>query len=294
MLRQTSFPYSGSAADVRRASLMEIQIMRIEQYYHYLFSSGYVFTGHRHAAWELNYVMSGAMEITCENKIIRADTGDVLILPPNYFHKNRVIARETTEMTVMHFYGELSKCGSMPLCFHVKEREAALFSILCSVIEDDGYGEINPKAPNHICASPAAAKLLEAMLLLIGGYEDSGAPCESEHSGIYKSAVTYMRENLDRFITIAEISKHCHVGTTTLKKIFSVYTGMGVNEYFITMKTNKAKEMLSSGKQICEICDCLGFSSQAYFSKVFKKITGSTPSGFRKQISEKAGQPIQH
>ncbi|MBP3359875.1 MAG: AraC family transcriptional regulator [Clostridia bacterium] len=270
---------------------MEVQITRIDQYYHYLHSSDYVFRGHKHAAWELNSILSGSMEITCENKIIRADAGDIILLPPDFFHRNRVLSPEITEMIVIHFYGELSKGGTSPLYFHMKERETALFDILISVIEQSGCGQLKSHAPNPALCSAAGRGLLEALLLLTCCYDESNRPSESAHSGIYKNAVIYMRENLHRFITIAEISKHCNVGATTLKKIFSVYTGMGVNEYFINMKTDKAKEMLSSGSEISDICDCLGFSSQAYFTRVFKKITGTTPSVFRKVMPEKAAAP---
>ena len=70
---------------------------------------------------------------------------------------------------------------------------------------------------------------------------------------------------------------------TTVKNIFSYYTGRGCITYFNELKLDKAKELLSEGQSCAHVSNALGFSSQAYFSKRFKQMFGSLPSDIKKQ-----------
>lgn len=94
---------------------------------------------------------------------------------------------------------------------------------------------------------------------------------------VFAAAVRYMNRNIHSTVTVESIAKECYVSPAKLKKVFSKYTGEGIITYFINIKLKKAKEYLSSGKSIGETSDLLGFSSQAYFSLWFKKLTGITP-----------------
>jgi len=53
------------------------------------------------------------------------------------------------------------------------------------------------------------------------------------------------------------------------------------------MKITSARLMLQRGQTVSTVSESLGFSNQFYFSSVFKKITGITPSKYKKNASEK-------
>ena len=68
-----------------------------------------------------------------------------------------------------------------------------------------------------------------------------------------------------------------------ISRLFSEVEGITVEQYFILQKIEKVKEWLVYGEQnLSEISYSLGYSSVAYLSAQFKKVTGLTPSHFKK------------
>lgn len=62
-------------------------------------------------------------------------------------------------------------------------------------------------------------------------------------------------------------------------KVFKSETGMTFTVFYKTLKIEYAGLLLSTGKyKVYEICDIVGFSSVDYFTRIFKQITGKTPS----------------
>lgn len=70
---------------------------------------------------------------------------------------------------------------------------------------------------------------------------------------------------------------------TYLCNLFMRETGMTVNHYIASAKMDEAKRLMRvTHKSIAEIAECLGFSSQSCFQKVFKKYTGVTLGEYQK------------
>jgi AraC-like DNA-binding protein len=79
------------------------------------------------------------------------------------------------------------------------------------------------------------------------------------------------------------LSSSLHKDYSSLSKLFSEAEGITIEKFFIDQKIERAKEMLAYGeKNLNEIAYELGYSSLAHFSAQFKKITGFTPSQFKK------------
>ena len=99
----------------------------------------------------------------------------------------------------------------------------------------------------------------------------------------FDRALAFINENLEKDLTIAEISRSAIIPKSSLYKMFHDHLGCTVNEYIHLKRVEKAEELLISGDlSIEEISEKLGFSTQQYFSKIFKKIKGVSPSQFRK------------
>lgn len=84
-----------------------------------------------------------------------------------------------------------------------------------------------------------------------------------------------------------------------LSHLFSSLQGMSIEQYFIGLKIEKAKEWLSyESMNISEIAWSLDYSSVQHFSAQFKKVTGLTPSQFKKLnqkpriFLDQVGKPI--
>ena len=79
------------------------------------------------------------------------------------------------------------------------------------------------------------------------------------------------------------LSGHMHMDYNHISSLFSKSEGTTIEKYFIAQKTERVKELLEYGElNLNEIADKLNYSSAAHLSAQFKKVTGVTPSEFRK------------
>jgi AraC-like DNA-binding protein len=111
---------------------------------------------------------------------------------------------------------------------------------------------------------------------------------EAEKTGIHKSRLVrqardYILSHIGEGITTETLAKELGMNRTYLCKLFTEETGMTVHRYVTQVKMAEAKRLMEiTHKSVAEISEYLGFSSQSYFQRVFKKQYGITPGKFRK------------
>lgn len=90
----------------------------------------------------------------------------------------------------------------------------------------------------------------------------------------------------------AVLSAELHHDYNYLSNLFSEVEGTTIEKYFIAQKIERVKELLVYDElSLSEIALRLNYSSVAYLSNQFKKVTGLTPSHF-KQIKEEKRKPL--
>lgn len=100
-------------------------------------------------------------------------------------------------------------------------------------------------------------------------------------------------QNNEAKINLSDIlSQRLNLDYNYLSNLFSEVEGITIEKYFIAQKIEKVKELLVYDElSLSEIAYRLNYSSVAYLSNQFKKVTGLTPSHF-KQIKEDKRKPI--
>jgi AraC-like DNA-binding protein len=89
------------------------------------------------------------------------------------------------------------------------------------------------------------------------------------------------------------ITEKLHYDYTYLSNLFTESEGITIEKYFISQRIEKAKELLVYDElSLSEIADQLNYSSAAYLSSQFKKVTGLTPS-FYKSVKDKKRRNIE-
>lgn len=97
-------------------------------------------------------------------------------------------------------------------------------------------------------------------------------------------ARAFMQEKIESEIEMPEVAEYLNISYSSFRHIFKQYTGIAPSQYYINLKIQKAKEMLrSTSASIKEISWYLHFDTPEYFTKIFKKKTGMSPSQFRAQ-----------
>lgn len=95
-------------------------------------------------------------------------------------------------------------------------------------------------------------------------------------------AVRYMNENIERQLTLAELSKYIGYSTSQFSLIFKTKTGHSPLNYFNMLKIQRACQLLeTTDLKINQICSKVGIDDSYYFSRLFSKIVGISPRKYR-------------
>lgn len=94
----------------------------------------------------------------------------------------------------------------------------------------------------------------------------------------------YLDHNYTTEINLSDISDKYYFTKEYLSKLFKKSYGIGIYEYVLSLRMNRAKELLKrDDMQIQQISDLLGYSNSNYFSKAFKNYFFISPSDFREK-----------
>lgn len=99
-------------------------------------------------------------------------------------------------------------------------------------------------------------------------------------------------KNNDINITISDYLKEkLHQDYSKLSNLFSEVEGISIEKYLINLKVEKVKELIVYNQlTLSEISNLLHYSSSAHLSNQFKKVTGFSPSYFKKMKGSKRTQ----
>ncbi|GMK41393.1 hypothetical protein PCCS19_44490 [Paenibacillus sp. CCS19] len=98
----------------------------------------------------------------------------------------------------------------------------------------------------------------------------------------------YIHTHFTESLTLTEVAKVFHFNPSYLSTFFASHNPEGFNEYLNKIRVEKASELLRDGEaSISEISGMVGYSDHSYFTKVFKKRTGLSPSQYRVQQLQK-------
>lgn len=102
--------------------------------------------------------------------------------------------------------------------------------------------------------------------------------------GMPHNICRYFSDNSDRIITLEEMSESFGFSKDYFGKLFKSHMGVSFNSFYSAVKIEKAKSLLKTGNyKNYEISDMLGYSTVDYFSKIFKEMTGVTPTQYKAQ-----------
>lgn len=257
-----------------------VNITSIRYFRRFLLDEDYSFSGHTHNnSWELNVFLKGDNEITGDKSVFIAKENDAVLIAPGVFHACGVSKEEKCDKLVVEFTADgFELKENLPFYqFSLDIECITLANFLMN--EAFAYSDMDMWGTEGTM-SGAAKKLLEVFLHKLMRMETMPKYSEDNDSLIYHRAVKFMEQNIDKNPSVEEVARASGVCVTLIKRAFSKFTGKGVNAYFTDMKVKAAKKMLMAGKSCFDVSCALGFSSQAYFSRCFKKNTGMLPSKF--------------
>jgi len=101
---------------------------------------------------------------------------------------------------------------------------------------------------------------------------------------VLRKAVEYLQAHYQEQVTLNEVAEHTFVSTYYISRMFKREMGKNFVDYLNEIRIEKAKEMLKDVRfKTYEVAEKVGIPDAHYFSRLFKKYAGVTPTEFREQ-----------
>lgn len=246
--------------------------------------ASFIFRGETHDFYELVLVTEGCLGVTAGAESFVLEAPAAVLHPPMEFHSLHAAGGTAPRMTVFSFSADRVPAWDKRVFALDKEQietASKALSLMQDSLEMEGIRITGLKLGAERNAQRAVLAL-EDLLLSLSDSAGSTAQKEGTAAGRnYRRALRVIEENLTASLTTEELARLAHMSPSLLKKTFSRHAGVGVMEYFRARKIDAAIPLLREGLGVQEIATRLGFTNAGYFSTVFRRITGHTPSYYR-------------
>ena len=230
---------------------------------------------HYHSSYELYYLEAGNRDYFVGDKFFKVTAGSFVLIPPYKFHRTggeyvcRTFVGFTKDFMLKTYTEEALE--KILKCFDVfmitpPEEEQEKYKNLLKLLKE---------SQNSTDFSLYLGILLTEL-------------CHRKPEAVYDEGISriirYINESYAEIETIEQIANRFYISKFHLCRIFKGSIGITVIDYLNNIKIKNACKYISyTDKDLYEIARLCGFNSPAYFSKVFKKITGVSPREYRKK-----------
>lgn len=256
------------------------------------YDGSYVFPGEAHDFWEMVYIIDGSVCVCADEHVYHMEENEIIFHRPMQLHKFNIENNKTAHMFIVSFdiSGEFAARLENKVCRLTPGQTSQLLSlthylgkadIVYDTLEKHNTRNFISAFSNPVVAQTAKNTLENFLLSVCSNSNDICSSDDNAEAAAYSAAVRYMNTSIQSWPTSAEIARKCGVSLTQLKNIFSKYAGMGIHKYFLSIKLQAAIKLLLDGNSVSQTASMLNFSSQNYFSVVFKRETGVSPTEYK-------------
>ena len=253
-------------------------------------------TGESHPFWEFVFVEGGTLDVCVGGKEYRLEENQLMFYPPEEIHEGKTPFQQETSLAVVSFSSsapELERLRGkvltvegklLPLLQETLEHGCGIFAWFDT--EEDGRGMYLREDADFLQLCRVKQLLEYFLTSLVYEMEDGGGKDwrSSYDRGRLDTVLQYLEAHIGEELTVEQIAKNCLLSVSVLKRLFREHIHQGVMAHFTMMKLERAKDLLRSGNTtVAEISQALGFSSQFYFSRLFKQKNGVSPSEYREK-----------
>lgn len=259
--------------------------------------------GFWHADWErrdflLLYLSQGDLVMWVGDHEVSMKAGDVLIIPPNtpyrplqsngctYYHF--YFFATLCEKAESHFSISHSYCKGLPnfsFSYSFTEHTVIELQELTHSTEQSRLNKIiNRCAELDLWHHPEEKMLLDNYLREILIQLSFLREKSSEKEQSFMRMVLFIQSNYMKSITLKEVSEAAHLSPSYAAKLFRKNSGMRCCDYINNVRLSAACEILvNTPTPISKIAEMVGYNSQYYFARQFKKTYSITAMQFRKK-----------
>lgn len=248
---------------------------------------------HYHDFFEISIILEGQSEYTIEGETRLLEAGTILLFNPGVYHFEEIsegMANRQIHIGIRRFSIDRFPRDLFPLeatIIRLSEYEEAFFQTCREIIKErnerkSGYDVVLKslvlKLMIYILRDKSTEQLEDTDLLLTDE--------KLERQQLVDEIKLYIETNYQQDITLSRIAEACFSSPATVSRIFKEQLGESPINYLIRYRLEKAKSLLDHATDIPikETAALVGYEDALYFSKLFKKYYGSSPSDYVKRI----------
>lgn len=235
--------------------------------------------------YQLLYMASGKGHFYFDGKEHIISEGNMILFRPGEAQMYYYYAPEKTEVYWVHFTG----CDVDTILDYYKlpESENVFYTgtspdyqwIYRQIIQ-----ELQLCRPNY---EEMMTLLLRQIFLLINRYVQEGMKAGSEVQNEIDKATHYFIDNFNKPINIEEYARSRHMSTNWFIRSFKQILKMTPMQYILSLRMSNAQSLLDNEEySISEIAQLVGYDNPLYFSRLFHKHLGVSPSDYRKMKND--------
>ncbi len=278
-----------------------IKVSGIYTVHYFKYGKNFTFEPERHDFWELVFIDSGSAQILSGDKVMSLTQGQAILHRPNVTHtiytKNNFANSAIISFSCKNKF--LKNIADKVL--FLNDYEKSLLNKIISEAKASYSDKLNDahltKMTKKTSLPFASEQIIKNSIELLFISLIRNVESNSEHTEVMNLTISsdkivdsirdILTDKLDcsESIDLNEISFRVGFSKSYIKSQFKKKTGVSIIQYYIDMKIDKAKKLLSQQKfTVSEISDMLDFSSIYYFSRQFKLQTGMSPTEYVKSI----------
>jgi len=270
---------------------------------HWVSPDGFIGALHQHVGCEIIYCQSGKGVLTVGNQSVPYHADHILYFDCRTPHQARVQGRYERWGLCFWREGMLDR-GWRSNTLQLEELvtsvgpgpgEIRLFAIPREMAPRferyflDIQEELNQRQRNF--ENVILLRLIELHLLLNRleylSLSDAAYRKEAALSGRIGEILNFIETNLHKDLSVETIAAHFHYSPSHLNRLIRRATGKPPSEYLRERRIARASRLLArTDLSITEIASTVGIANVAYFSRIFRSSTGTTPREFRRRHAE--------
>ena len=249
-----------------------------------------IFATREHTAGlnELVHIMGGAVTLRIDGMAFRAKPGDTLIVPAGTKHLDEFKVGSDFEVLHVEFVWRNAKKLFPPDINRELVRLAPADKQTMKEMIFETYDVF--KQRRAMWEEMMNAALYRLLLFMTAAAKERRTPKtpretkarEQRRKAMVQEAKDFIRDNMDRHMTLSDIATHLGISACHLSHIFSQESGFTLSSYLTQVRMQKAAELLGDpAAQVAEVAYAVGYEDANYFSKAFRRHFGYSPSRYR-------------
>lgn len=258
-------------------------------------------TYHIHDSYEILFSLTDTTKFFVEDTVYDVHKGDLFIMNNMELHRTMAPSDAYYERYIIMFDPAFIKsysteCTNLLKLFTNRSKD---FSNRIHLSEDQCHGIVSLFRKilyyhnnTNIYGADIYKKITFAELLLfINSIYDSTTIVNTRKSspmGDFKKIeiiLEYINQHLDEDLSLDKLSSVFFLNKYYISHIFKDNTGFSVNEYIISRRILKARELLKQNLPVSQVSDLVGFKNYCHFIRTFKNLVGVSPKRYAKRDS---------